>query len=61
MKVVTYNIQWSKGRDGRLDLGRIARAVGTMQTAVVEGVVQLGTRSAIASRAKSPASASTMT
>ncbi|MEX2650740.1 MAG: endonuclease/exonuclease/phosphatase family protein [Alphaproteobacteria bacterium] len=27
MKVVTYNIQWSKGRDGQLDLGRIARAV----------------------------------
>jgi len=27
MKFVTYNIQWSKGKDGRLDLARIARAV----------------------------------
>lgn len=27
VKLVTYNIQYSKGRDGRFDLGRIARAV----------------------------------
>ena len=27
MKLVTYNIQYAKGRDGRFDLGRIARAV----------------------------------
>ena len=27
MKLVTYNIQYSKGKDGRYDLGRIARAL----------------------------------
>ena len=27
MLVSTYNIQWGKGRDGVVDLGRIARAV----------------------------------
>ena len=27
MRFVTYNIQYSKGRDGRFDLGRIADAV----------------------------------
>jgi endonuclease/exonuclease/phosphatase family metal-dependent hydrolase len=27
MKVVTYNIQWGKGKDGAVDLARIARAV----------------------------------
>lgn len=27
MKVVTYNIQWGKGRDGKVDLGRIADTV----------------------------------
>lgn len=27
MRVVTYNIQWGKGRDGRIDLDRIAAAV----------------------------------
>lgn len=28
MRVVTYNIQWGKGRDGVVDLDRIARTVG---------------------------------
>jgi endonuclease/exonuclease/phosphatase family metal-dependent hydrolase len=28
MLVATYNIQWGKGRDGRVDLDRIANAVG---------------------------------
>ncbi len=28
MKIVTYNIQYSQGRDDRFDLGRIAAAVG---------------------------------
>ncbi len=28
MKLVTYNIQYSKGKDGRYDLGRIAEAGG---------------------------------
>jgi endonuclease/exonuclease/phosphatase family metal-dependent hydrolase len=32
MKIVTYNIQWGKGRDGRIDLGRI---VGTVAEADV--------------------------
>ena len=27
MKIVTYNIQWGKGRDGRIDLDRIARTI----------------------------------
>jgi endonuclease/exonuclease/phosphatase family metal-dependent hydrolase len=27
MLIVTYNIQWGKGRDGRIDLARIARTV----------------------------------
>lgn len=27
MKLVTYNIQWGKGRDGRIDLARIARTL----------------------------------
>jgi endonuclease/exonuclease/phosphatase family metal-dependent hydrolase len=27
MKIVTYNIQWGKGRDGRIDLDRIVRSV----------------------------------
>ncbi len=27
MKLVTYNIQYSRGKDGRLDLARIAEAV----------------------------------
>jgi endonuclease/exonuclease/phosphatase family metal-dependent hydrolase len=27
MKIVTYNIQWGKGRDGRIDLDRIAATV----------------------------------
>ncbi len=27
MKIVTYNIQWGKGRDGRIDLDRIATSV----------------------------------
>jgi len=25
MKIVTYNIQWGRGRDGEIDLDRIAR------------------------------------
>ena len=28
MLVATYNIQWGKGRDGRVDLDRIARVIG---------------------------------
>ena len=28
MKIVTYNIQYARGRDDRFDLGRIAAAVG---------------------------------
>lgn len=28
MLVATYNIQWGKGRDGRVDLARVARTVG---------------------------------
>ena len=27
MKLVTYNIQYSMGKDGRYDLGRISRAL----------------------------------
>jgi endonuclease/exonuclease/phosphatase family metal-dependent hydrolase len=27
LKIVTYNMQWGKGRDGRIDLGRIAATV----------------------------------
>jgi endonuclease/exonuclease/phosphatase family metal-dependent hydrolase len=27
MRVVSYNIQWGKGRDGQVDLGRVARTV----------------------------------
>ena len=27
MKIVTYNIQYGSGKDGRIDLGRIAQAV----------------------------------
>lgn len=27
MRVATYNIQWGKGRDGRVDLGRVAKAI----------------------------------
>ena len=28
MKIVTYNIQYARGRDDRFDLGRIAETVG---------------------------------
>ncbi len=28
MLVATYNIQWGKGRDGQVDLARIARTIG---------------------------------
>ena len=30
MKLITWNIQWGRGLDGRVDLGRIARTARAM-------------------------------
>jgi len=38
MRIVTYNIQWGKGRDRRIDLGRIARTVGDADVIALQEV-----------------------
>lgn len=38
MKIVTYNIQWGKGCDGRIDLGRIARTVADADVIALQEV-----------------------
>ncbi len=38
MRIVSYNIQWGKGRDGRIDLGRIARAIGDADVIALQEV-----------------------
>lgn len=38
MRVVTYNIQWGKGRDARVDLDRIARTVSTADVIALQEV-----------------------
>jgi len=38
MRVVTYNIQWGKGRDGRVDLDRIARTMATADVIALQEV-----------------------
>jgi endonuclease/exonuclease/phosphatase family metal-dependent hydrolase len=38
MKVVTYNIQWGKGLDGRVDLERIARTVADCDIVALQEV-----------------------
>lgn len=38
MLVVTYNIQWGLGRDGVVDLGRIARAIATADLIALQEV-----------------------
>ena len=40
MKFVTYNIQYSKGKDGRFDLGRIADAIGEADVIALQEVVR---------------------
>jgi len=38
MLIVTYNIQWGLGRDGRIDLGRIAEIVGAADIIALQEV-----------------------
>lgn len=38
MRIVTYNIQWGKGRDGRVDLDRIARSVASADVIALQEV-----------------------
>lgn len=38
MLIVTYNIQWGKGRDGRIDLPRIADTVGAADVIALQEV-----------------------
>ena len=38
MKVVTYNIQWGKGRDGRIDLDRIGRTIADADVIALQEV-----------------------
>ena len=48
MKLVTYNIQYAKGRDGRFDLGRIARAVDGADVIALQEVERHWPRSGMA-------------
>ena len=38
MLIVTYNIQWGRGRDGRIDLGRIAETVAAADIIALQEV-----------------------
>ncbi len=40
MKIVSYNIQYSKGLDGAFDLGRVAKAVGDADIICLQEVVR---------------------
>ena len=45
MKIVTYNIQYGRGRDGRFDLDRIADAVSGADVIALQEVERFWTRS----------------
>ena len=51
MKLVTYNIQYSKGRDGRYDLGRIAAALEGADVIALQEVERHWPRTAMADQA----------
>ena len=38
MRIVTYNIQWGKGRDGVVDLDRIARTISSADVIALQEV-----------------------
>jgi endonuclease/exonuclease/phosphatase family metal-dependent hydrolase len=48
MKFVSYNIQYGKGKDGRYDLGRIARAIDGADVIALQEVERFWSRSGMA-------------